>query len=201
MSVFEDIKRGLEQAIAHKQKGNNNMIEIIGEHMMPVFEQLHIFPKIVYSGSVGHWHHFEVWELNEEEFRILTDTFDGEAGDAKWNQIAPEGSWWRYAEGSNMGKPTEFFTVNGKPLCAWRNEHRVHDLAIEYNELPVEEKNEYVDFDDYCSVWLPSKQHEDILSYFSDEIGASTEGNVCALVTDIAKYNNMTVAEVFKNYV
>ena len=103
--------------------------------------------------------------------------------------------------GSNLGKPTEFFVVNGKSICAWRNEHRVHDLAIEYNELPTEERNEYVDFDEYCKVWLPPKQHEDILSYFCEEFGVSTEHNVCALVTDIAKYNNMTVAEVFKNYV
>lgn len=169
--------------------------------MMPVFEQLRIFPKIVYSGSVGHWHHFEVWELNEKEFNILIETFSGEAGDATWDQLALEGSWWRYAQGSNLGKPTEFFTINGKPLCAWRNEYRVHDLAIEYNELPAEEKNEYVDFDEYCNVWLPPKQHADILDYFCEEFGVSTESNVCALATDVAKYNNMTVAEVFKNYV
>ena len=64
------------------------MAEIIGEHMMPVFEWLHIFPKNTYCGSVGYWSHFEVWELSESELDKLIKTFDFDIGDEDWNNIA-----------------------------------------------------------------------------------------------------------------
>lgn len=40
----------------------------------------------------------------------------------------------------------------------------------------------------------------DILIYLCDEIGASTERNVCACTIDLAQQNNLTLAELFKKY-
>ena len=36
--------------------------------------------------------------------------------------------------------------------------------------------------------------------YFCDELGASTGKNVCALATDLAKYNEMSIAKLFMIY-
>ena len=175
------------------------MVEIIGEHMMPVFEWLHIFPKNTYCGAIGYWPHFEVWELNESELDKLIKTFDFDIGDKDWNSIAPEDTWWRYSEGSNQGTPNEEFIINGKSILAWRSEAKIDDLKEMWDELSAEERIEYKDFEDYCDVWLP-KYYCNILEYFCEELGASNETNVCALVTDLAKYNNASVADVFKNY-
>lgn len=42
--------------------------------------------------------------------------------------------------------------------------------------------------------------YHDILIYLCDEIGASTERNVCACTIDLARQNNLTLAELFKKY-
>lgn len=199
MSVFEDIKRGLEQAMIYEQKGNNDMVEIIGEHMMPVFEWLHIFPKNTYNGSIGYWKNLEVWELTEEDLNFLIKSFDYDVGNKEWEQIAPEDAWWRYAKGSNQGMVNEEFYINEKPILAWRHEYKVDELKEMWDELPEEERDEYKDFTDYCEFWLP-KYYNNILEYFCEELGASTENNVCALVTDLAKYNHMTIADIFRIY-
>lgn len=178
----------------------NNMAEIIGEHMMPVFEWLHIFPKNTYCGAIGYWPHFEVWELNDDELDKLIKTFDFDIGDEDWSAIASEDTWWRYSKGSNQGAPNEEFIINGKPILAWRSEAKVDGLKEMWNDSSVFEKAEYNnDFENYCDVWLPER-YNDILEYFCEELGASTERNVCALVTDLAKYNNTSIADIFKNY-
>lgn len=38
------------------------------------------------------------------------------------------------------------------------------------------------------------------IAYLCDEIGASTEKNVCACTVDLAQQNNMTLSELFKKY-
>lgn len=175
------------------------MAEIIGEHMMLVFEWLHIFPKNTYCGAIGCWPHFEVWELSESELDKLIKTFDFDIGDEDWNSIVSDDTWWRYAKGSNLGTPNEEFIIKDKPILAWRSEAKVDDFKIMWDEFSAEERSEYKDFEDFCSVWIP-KRYNDVLEYFCEEFGVSTETNVCALVTDLAKYNNTSIADIFKNY-
>lgn len=170
------------------------MVEIIGEHMMPVFEAIGIFPKNTYQGSIGYWKHFEVWELTEDQFNKIVAMPDDE-----FESVAIDGSWWRSAEGSNLGSINEIFLINDKSIRAWRNEYLVDDLHITWEELPAEERVEYKDFEDYCDVWLP-KYYNNILEYFCEEFGVSTEKNVCALATDLAKQNDMSIADLFKIY-
>ena len=43
-------------------------------------------------------------------------------------------------------------------------------------------------------------EYKDLLEYFCEELGASTEKNVCALAVDLAKYNGLTLSELFKIY-
>lgn len=170
------------------------MREIIGENMNNIFIILGIDPRETFSGSIGYWSNFKVWEVDDFEYKSLCEITDEQF--ERWSE---EGAWWRCAEGSNQGIPDTEFVVNNHPILAWRNMYKIHDLQAEWDELPSYERSEYKDFDDYCDVWLP-KKHKNILNYMCDELSASTERNVCALAVDLAKYNNVTMAELFRKY-
>ena len=42
------------------------------------------------------------------------------------------------------------------------------------------------------------RKYHDLLTYFCDALGASQPKNVCALAVDMAKYNGMSMAELFQ---
>lgn len=44
------------------------------------------------------------------------------------------------------------------------------------------------------------REYEDILSYLCIELGVSSEKNVCALTTDLANQNRLTLSELFRKY-
>ena len=46
----------------------------------------------------------------------------------------------------------------------------------------------------------PIKEFQNLTEYLCDCVGASTEKNVCACAVDLAKYNGMTMAELFAKY-
>jgi hypothetical protein len=48
--------------------------------------------------------------------------------------------------------------------------------------------------------YFRDRKYPTLLCYFCDEIGASTEKNVCAIAVDLAALNNMTMAELFQKY-
>ena len=170
------------------------MRDIIGENMNNIFIILGINPKETFSGSIGYQPNFKVWEVNDAEFNSLC-----EITDEQFEQWSEEGAWWRQSDGSVMGTPCYDFVINGQPIVAWRD-HRWEDRYREdWESMSEEEKSEYEDVDDYCDTWMTT-EYEDILEYFCEELGASTERNVCALATDLAKYNNMTLAELFRKY-
>lgn len=170
------------------------MREIIGGFMDVVLKHYNIPATLTYSGDIGHHANFEVWELDEENYETLCSLTDEE-----WDAIASEDSWWRGSDGCILGTPNEEFVINEVSIFAWRNESRCDDLEEEWNELDEEEKSEYGDLEGYCSVWLPIS-YKDLFEYFCDEMGVSTERNICALSVDLAKYNNITMAELFRRY-
>lgn len=86
--------------------------------------------------------------------------------------LAGEDAWWRNSKGSNMGIPTSKFIVNGKKMIGWDNGA--------YSES--------------------KKNYANLSDYLCNRIGASQPKNVCALATDLAKYNHMTMAELFEKY-
>lgn len=85
-------------------------------------------------------------------------------------ELAGESIWWRSAEGSNLGVPNTKFIVNGEELLGWN--------------------------------WRDKKRmkYEDLSDYLCECVGASTEKNVCVCSPDLAKYNNITMAELFREY-
>lgn len=135
------------------------------------FKRLNINPKCTWSGYV--WReddNMAVYEVTEEEFEIMDNDTDGEDN---WDE-----SLWRYSEGSNQGYVNGVFTINNKSMKVW-------------------DKNEdkgFVEEDDRIEEYIH------LLEYLCNHVGASQPRNVCALSVDLAKYNNMTLAELFKNY-
>ena len=169
------------------------MYELIGENMGVVFEKLNIPYMQGYSGSIGYWPNFGVYKIPEQYYPKLCDMSDDE-----FEKEFPE-SWWRYAEGSNMGTPNCEFIINGCQIDAWQNEWYVDDLVEEYNTLPLDEQLEYSSVADYIAENY-RYEYSNLLEYLCDELGVSTERNVCALATDLAKYNEMSIAKLFGIY-
>lgn len=92
-----------------------------------------------------------------------------------------EGTWedggWRYCEGSNQSVPSDKAIVNRHKLICWRKPD---------------------DFDDKENSYIP--QYDNLLEYLCYIMGCSQPRNICALTKDLALYNNMTMAELFKKY-
>lgn len=170
------------------------MREIIGENLRKFFKNAKIQGLITYSGNIGYWPHFEVWEIQERDYDRMCDMTDEE-----FERLATKDSWWRGSEGSNRGAVNEEFIINGLPLVAWRDEDRVGDYEDEWNDMDEEEQSEYENFEAFLNTWL-TKEYPHLLEYFCNELGASTGRNICALAADLAKYNNITMAELFKRY-
>lgn len=173
------------------------MKEIIGENLRGIFKKLGLDARPTYSGKIGGWSHFEVWEITDEVFEKISDISYEE-----WNDLCQDistNSWWRYPEESNMGKVNSIFTINGEKIVAWRNKYYVEDLFTEYFELDEEEKKEYADAEDFVNTWL-TRGYRNLMEYFTEELHISNETNVCALATDLAEYNGMSVGQLFAIY-
>ena len=88
-------------------------------------------------------------------------------------EMAGEDAWWRSSTGSILGVPDTKFNVNGKDLVAW--------------DSPICESKK-------------SNKYENLSEYLCECIGVSQPKNVCACAMDLAKYNDMSMAELFENY-
>lgn len=88
-------------------------------------------------------------------------------------KFAGDDAWWRSSEGSIMGIANVKFMVNGEYLLGWDSR-----------------------------IYLSKKGHkyENLSDYLCNCIGVSQPRNVCALVTDLAIYNGMTMTELFEKY-
>ena len=136
---------------------------------------------------------FDVWEISDEVFSALCGMSDEE-----FEQKCPYG-WWRSAAGSCLGSPDDTFTVNGQTIRAWDGKLRLnyyHDNCKDCEEF----ENTCQGNDEDLKICLGERKYDNLLTYLCEELGASSEKNVCALCVDLAKYNNMTMTELFQKY-
>lgn len=163
-------------------------VEILGGNgLHKAFKELGIKATKTYRGSEKP--HYEIWELSKDDLKKIEYIVE-------WKD---EWGWWRYAKGSNMGTPFDFFTVNGKELIAWDGYKR-EDIVLDWANEPDEEKAAYhYSIKEYEETLYP-RVYENLLTYMCEELGASTEKNVCALAVDLARANGMTMAQLFKTY-
>lgn len=131
---------------------------------------------------------YQVWELSDEDFSNLCsiNEKDWENG---WG-------WWRHAQGANLGAVNAEFTIHREKLQAWDGYTRIH-LCDDCEDL---ESGSCLGADYDKKVCYNSRGYSDILTYLCDEIGASTEKNVCACAIELAKQNSMKLSELFKKY-
>ena len=116
---------------------------------------------------------YEVWEISDEMFDIMCDM-----SEELFVELAGEDAWWRSAEGSVLGVPDVKVYVNGHEMIGWAGEL-------------WEDEDEEDEFEIYAS---------NLSNYLCDVFGVSQPRNVCALAVDLAKYNNMTMSELFTKY-
>lgn len=116
---------------------------------------------------------YEVWEMSDEVFDEMRDM-----SEEKFVELAGEDAWWRSATGSNQGVPDTKVYINGNEMIGWSGE-------------PWDDEDENDEFEIYAS---------NLSNYLCDVIGASQPRNVCALAVDLAKYNGITMGELFTKY-
>lgn len=135
---------------------------------------------------------YQVWKLSKEDFDKLCAIKDDDWKN-KWG-------WWRYAAGSNLGDVTCEYIINGRKLKAWDG-----SVRTELKELCPAYCSDYEsgicggtsqDIDECFN----NREYPDIITYLREEIGASTEKNVCACTVDLARQNGMKLSELFKQY-
>ena len=85
-------------------------------------------------------------------------------------EMAGEDAWWRSSEGSVLEVPDTEFEVKGEDMLGWNRWDR------------------------------EQKKYSDLSEYLCECVGASTGKNVCACAMDLAKYNDMTMGELFEKY-
>lgn len=163
-------------------------VEILGGNgLHKVFKELGIKATKTYRGSEKP--HYEIWELSKDDLKKIEYIVE-------WKD---EWGWWRYAKGSNMGTPFDFFTVNGKELIAWDGYKR-EDIVLDWANEPDEEKAAYhYSIKEYEETLYP-RVYENLLTYMCEELGVSVERNICALAVDLARANGLKMSELFKIY-
>ncbi|PDZ03910.1 hypothetical protein COE20_10785 [Bacillus cereus] len=116
--------------------------------------------------------YYQVYELSDKEFEKLSVLcMNEDDNDEHWKN-----GGWRWCKGSNQPIPTEKAEVNHQELVCW-----------------VETLNDGEDT-------YRNDLHVNLLEYLDIEMGCSSFKNVCSVTKDLAKYNNMTMTELFQKY-
>lgn len=148
------------------------MKEILGHNLKQFFDT--IDPKCKHADVTYAGSKYEVWEVFDELFLQMCDMTE-----EKFIELAGEDAWWRSSEGSVLGYPDETTIVNGSELVCWGKER----IFPSSDYIPPE-----------------MKKYKRLIEYLHDCVGVSQPRNVCACAMDLAKYNDMTMGELFKKY-
>ena len=111
---------------------------------------------------------YEVWEVSDKLFNQMCDMTEDE-----FVKLAGEEAWWRSSERSNLGTPDAGVYINGYEIAGWSRPW----------ECDEEDKYEI--------------DANSLTDYLCNVMGASQPKNVCACAMDLAKYNGMTMGELF----
>lgn len=162
------------------------MVEILAKNIENLFENT---ANRIYQGA-----RYDVYAIPDSVHKNMCDMSDEE-----FEQKCPHG-WWRSSTGSVLGTPDGEFEINGKPILAYCGETRKN-----YYDECCQDCSDYTDKicnAEYSDIekCIGEKKYKNLLEYFYEELNISTEKNICAVCVDLAKYNNMTMAELFQKY-
>lgn len=165
------------------------MKEILGKNLQCFFDNKQLEGRKTYAGK-----EFEVWEIPNETYEIMCGMTDDE-----WYNLYPT-SEWAFAKGSNMGTPNVDYIINGQHIIAWDGETRIN-----WRNDECEDCSDYLEGrcnanEEDVLACCRERKYNSITQYLEDEISVGLLRNVCALATDLAKYNNMTLGELFTKF-
>lgn len=154
------------------------MKEILGNNLETVFDFFG-FKAVKTYQSTNNTDFAQVWEMDDDTLDSLNNI-----PDELWTE---DFGWYRYAKGSVMGEVNRRYNINNHYIAAWDGAGREEQ----------EEENKDLSPDDR---WIVPRKYSNLLEYFNEEIGASTEKNVAALAIDLAKQNGIKMSELFIKY-
>ena len=167
------------------------MVEILGDNLKTFFTNMkYVMPnddaECTYKGAK-----YEVWSVTDEMLALMCEMSEEEFDVLSNYEAISKGTWawWRHCSGSIMDVPTTIFCINGQKLLAWEGGFN--------DEYYCEECDEYEIGCDECK---RLRRTFLTLTEYLCHIGASQPKNVCALAIDLAKYNNITLSELFMKY-
>lgn len=162
----------------------SDTVEIIGwGGIENAFRANSIDAKKTYEVHVPHEIPFAIYEITREELDWL-NTYTEDTWLNQWG-------WYCYSDGSNMGVPDKKYIINGIEILAWDDERERWCV-----DCPAYEKCNRTEKEmDFC---YQRRRFDHLFDYFHSEIGVSQMRNITALSVDLAKYNGMTLAELFK---
>lgn len=151
---------------------NINMREILGYNLKNFFDNIDPYSKDVDITYAND--RFEVWNVSDDLYNVMCDMTEEE-----FVHLAGDESWWRSSSGCVLANRTVGdFTIHNHSMIGWRNKPWQDDFADNKNP----------------------KEYENLTDYLCNHIGVSTESNICSCAVDLARYNHMTMAELFKNF-
>lgn len=149
-------------------------MEILGNNLKQFFDTLD--PEACEAEIEFANNKYEVWSVTDKLYEQMCNMTEDD-----FVETAGEDAWWRGAEGSNQdGKKLKVFLVNNKPFTGWRNKYYQDDFENHEEENPT--------------------KYTCLTEYLSEHMGCSLLGNIIALCMDLAKYNQMSVGELFSKY-
>lgn len=148
------------------------MKEILGYNLLTLFENESFdFPEYAVAGRTYKNEMYEVWLVSEDVYENMCKMTEEE-----FERLTDDETWWRGSDGSILkNRERGLINVNGKDMIGW-----------------VEKP--------YGGSVCHGLSYQSLTEYLCEFLGVSTEKNVCACAMDLAKYNNMTMGELFEKY-
>ena len=180
------------------------MIEILGSNLEQFFKNSGLTAKCTYKQATDlkeYYTLYEVWKVDDEAYKTMCNMSEEEFKSYySNNELEKSDAWWR-GRGfddqwtSNMGLPNATYVIDGHKIRAWDgDECKIYEEQFCEN-CPDKLSGECdgTDSTDLCD----KREYDTVIDYLSRELGASTPDNVYVVTHDLAKYNGLTLGELF----
>ena len=146
------------------------MKEILGNNLEKFFFVLD-YPKEYVAICIYKSNRYEVWLMDDEIFDMIADM-----SEEKFVKFAGEDAWWRSSNGSVLYSLDKGeVTINNQKMIGWIRKPWNEEISKDIN-------------------------YQSLSEYLCEFIGASMPRNVVACAMDLAKFNHLTMGELFKKY-
>ena len=168
------------------------MKEILGDGLEKFFNSIEFTPASFVGRSFKN-DEYEVWSVSDDIFNIMDSMSEED-----FVNLAGDEAWWRYSVGSVLGTPGAEYEINGHKITAW-DERRENDIRF-CAKCPIRELHNCQQTEENFDECFGPRKYRKLTEYLCDEIGASSPRNVCACAMDLARYNGITLGELFRKY-